>query len=45
MYTFCRQQEAGAALGVHFMPARRGMKKGAHTKYAPEICTTEKVCS
>ena len=38
--TLCRQQAAGAGLGVHFMPARLGMKKGAHIKYAPE-----KICS
>lgn len=37
----CRQQAAGAGLGMHIMTARRGMKKGAHIKYAPEkVCTS-----
>lgn len=40
-----RREVSGAGLGMHFITARRGMKKGAHIKYAPEICTAEKVCS
>ena len=28
VHTFCRQHVAGAGLGMHFMTARRGMKKG-----------------